>query len=226
LEGSKLISAYKELDSNDQLHSDELLKTLVSGMKWDLKTYANASVASPTYGCRDAQAFDWYCYTIAGCVGPYWVRVFGLPSSLEALAGEYGKGLQRINILRDVVEDWNRGRVYLSEKDLSSAGSESQPWKKQGWSTFMKSYLEESRMKLRHGAHFCDAIPKSQWRLRWASMMPLLIGIETLNTIEREKRFSDKPMKISRKQVKRLAWKALTTVVLRRSISKRAELRV
>jgi len=64
-----------------------------------------------------------YCRRVASAVGVICIRIFGCrqPESRE-YAIQLGIALQLTNILRDVKSDFGRGRVYLPEEDLASAG--------------------------------------------------------------------------------------------------------
>jgi len=224
--GGPLIEALKALSERSQDLSLAVLKTLISAMKWDLKTFSAATTAQPVYGCRDLATFDWYCVSIAGCVGAYWVKVFDLPQNLENLAIEYGKGLQRINILRDCMEDFQRGRVYLPQDLLKKFEiEETNFWTSITWRDFVLDYLAETRKLLRYGANFCDAIPYKNWRLRWASMMPVQIGLETLSKLESEILDPQSKTKISRAQVRALVWRTSLDVLLNRKLSPRIRTR-
>ncbi|MGH7176059.1 MAG: phytoene/squalene synthase family protein, partial [Tepidisphaeraceae bacterium] len=60
-----------------------------------------------------------YCYHVAGVVGLIMCGVFGLThSDAHKQAVMMGNAMQLTNILRDVKEDWDRGRVYLPQEDL------------------------------------------------------------------------------------------------------------
>jgi len=61
-----------------------------------------------------------YCRKVAGAVGVACVAVYGAdqPQRAETL----GVALQLINILRDVHEDWQLGRVYIPQDELASFG--------------------------------------------------------------------------------------------------------
>jgi phytoene synthase len=64
-----------------------------------------------------------YCYHVAGVVGLIMSRVFGpVSNSAEQDAVHMGNAMQLTNILRDVAEDWSRGRVYLPESDMRRFG--------------------------------------------------------------------------------------------------------
>jgi 15-cis-phytoene synthase len=75
---------------------------------------------------RRIQTFDElyrYCYLVASVVGLTIIHIFGFDSP-EALplAETCGIAFQLTNILRDVKEDADRGRVYLPEEDLRRFG--------------------------------------------------------------------------------------------------------
>jgi phytoene synthase len=61
-----------------------------------------------------------YCRHVAGAVGVACVAVYGAdqPQRAETL----GIALQLINIMRDVREDWELGRVYIPQDELLSFG--------------------------------------------------------------------------------------------------------
>jgi 15-cis-phytoene synthase len=65
-----------------------------------------------------------YCRRVAGAIGRVCLAIFGLRGGdgrfahAEALADDLGVALQITNILRDVREDAENGRVYLPAEDL------------------------------------------------------------------------------------------------------------
>src|SRR5581483_7540284 len=64
-----------------------------------------------------------YCYHVAGVVGLIMSCIFGLRHSdagEQAIA--MGNAMQLTNILRDIREDWQRGRIYLPLEDLARFG--------------------------------------------------------------------------------------------------------
>jgi len=65
-----------------------------------------------------------YCRSVAGSVGRLSLGIFGAtvePKAIQ-LADDLGVALQLTNILRDVVEDRERGRVYLPACDARRVG--------------------------------------------------------------------------------------------------------
>ena len=104
---------------------NELLEQLIHGTAMD--------VQPETAGCREADGLNTfatfaqlyqYCYYVASVVGLVCIRIFGYSSpAAEKLAEETGIAFQLTNILRDVREDAERGRVYIPEDDLKGSGT-------------------------------------------------------------------------------------------------------
>jgi 15-cis-phytoene synthase len=61
-----------------------------------------------------------YCLKVAGAVGVACIAVYG--SDDRQGAEKLGVALQLINIMRDVREDWELGRVYIPQDELASFG--------------------------------------------------------------------------------------------------------
>jgi 15-cis-phytoene synthase len=99
----------------------QLLDQLIQGTATDLEP-------SPVHAGRFAAYATFadlyrYCYLVASVVGLVCIRIFGyLDSRAEKLAEETGIAFQLTNILRDVREDAQRGRLYLPLEDLERCG--------------------------------------------------------------------------------------------------------
>jgi phytoene synthase len=89
---------------------DEPLHRLVEGGLQDTEQDRYASFLE-LYG---------YCRRVAGAVGVACVAVYG--SDDVEHAEKLGVALQLINIIRDVREDWELGRVYLPQDELAAYG--------------------------------------------------------------------------------------------------------
>jgi phytoene synthase len=65
-----------------------------------------------------------YCRCVAGSIGRLSLGVFGArdPSAAVPLADSLGVALQLTNILRDIREDYENGRVYLPTEDFERFG--------------------------------------------------------------------------------------------------------
>ena len=75
---------------------------------------------------RRFQTFDElyrYCYQVASVVGLTCIHIFGFDTRTALpLAEKCGVAFQLTNILRDIREDLDRGRVYLPREDLDRFG--------------------------------------------------------------------------------------------------------
>ena len=113
--------------------SDALLEQLVAGTTMDLQAQPEGtrSVTVTDRMGRERtlhvyttqEALEAYCYLVASVVGLVCIRIFGYSDPrAEALAVDTGKAFQLTNVLRDVKEDAERGRVYLPETLLAEFG--------------------------------------------------------------------------------------------------------
>lgn len=78
-------------------------------------------------------ALDRYCYYIAGTVGYLLTDLFYIHSPaidqplyfrLQAEAEAFGLGLQKVNIVKDLADDFRRGWCFLPTRDLGECGLE------------------------------------------------------------------------------------------------------
>ena len=77
---------------------------------------------------KQLQTFDElyrYCYQVASVVGLTIIHIFGFesPDAIQ-LAEKCGIAFQLTNILRDVREDRENGRIYLPEEDIRKFGAD------------------------------------------------------------------------------------------------------
>jgi phytoene synthase len=91
---------------------DALLEDLVRGTTMDLDPCTHAENELQTFATFDE--LYRYCYLVASVVGLVCIKIFGYSDSrAEKFAEETGVAFQLTNILRDVKEDAERGRIYL-----------------------------------------------------------------------------------------------------------------
>ncbi len=90
-----------------------LFDDLLDGMAMDLTITRYA----------DFDALDLYCYRVAGVVGLMMTHVFGYRHErCFPRAVALGRAMQLTNILRDIAEDRDRGRIYLPRDELNRFG--------------------------------------------------------------------------------------------------------
>ena len=91
---------------------EELLDELIQGVTMDLEPREAGAEGVQIYA--DFDELYRYCYLVASVVGLVCIRIFGYRDRrAEILAEQTGVAFQLTNILRDVKEDVERGRVYL-----------------------------------------------------------------------------------------------------------------
>ncbi len=91
----------------------EQLEEVIDGMAMDLEQTRYA----------DFRALHLYCHRVAGIVGEVAAGIFGASSrATMEYAAQLGLALQLTNIIRDVGEDAQRGRIYLPLDELAAHG--------------------------------------------------------------------------------------------------------
>jgi len=150
-------------------------------------------IVKPVRALATFEELDDYTYRVAGCVGEFWTdltrRHYFADHRLDEAAFRadgiaFGKGLQLVNILRDLPRDLQNGRCYLpadrleclglSPRDLLAPGSEPK---------LRPLYRELVELAFRHleaGWRYTNTIPFGHFRLRLACAWPVLIGVRTL----------------------------------------------
>ena len=107
----------------------DVLTTITSGQELDLRRFASAS-AEKIIALETAAELDDYTYRVAGCVGEFWTKICRAHLFPNARLDEkqfitdgirFGKGLQLVNILRDLPADLKNGRCYLPTQRLDEA---------------------------------------------------------------------------------------------------------
>jgi phytoene synthase len=101
-----------------QLRSEDFI-AVIDGMEMDAETV----IVAPSLA-----ELDLYCDRVAAAVGRLSVRAFGDASpAADRVAHALGRALQLANILRDIKEDADRGRIYLPREYLLDASVPADP---------------------------------------------------------------------------------------------------
>ncbi len=195
------LAALRSCPEAEQALVRRVLATIVKGQLWDISYFEEHPIVA-----HDEQTLT-YTYQVAGCVGEFWTELgyetlgqgFADPARRELMmqaAVRYGRGLQLVNILRDADEDAVRGRCYLCS--------------------------ERSRWLARAERYLADGVDYSRrlasFRLRFASMLPALIGQKTLALLRRCKTAQPggQKVKIARRAVYACLVRAAWLSILRR----------
>jgi farnesyl-diphosphate farnesyltransferase len=208
------LTMFARFTYSDQQRIREVLDTITGGQELDLQRFQSG-------GCSDIQALesegdlDDYTYRVAGCVGEFWTKVCRahlFPNSpmddalLLANGIRFGKGLQLVNILRDLPRDLKAGRCYLPRETLDGIGlvpaDLADPGMESSFRALYDGYLDRAHEHLEAGWEYTNSLPRRFVRLRLACAWPLLFGVRTISELRRERILDpDKRIKVRRRQV-------------------------
>jgi farnesyl-diphosphate farnesyltransferase len=159
----------------------EVITHIISGQTLDLQRFAAASRQQPVALASAAELED-YAWRVAGSVGAFWTklgfltlgeRFSTLPEPELITQGiAYGKGLQLVNILRDVAADLAMGRCYLPV---------SQPIDIPGLLDSHGRWLDQAKRWLGEGEIYATSLPSR--RLRAATILPGRLALRTLEPL-------------------------------------------
>jgi farnesyl-diphosphate farnesyltransferase len=159
----------------------EVVATIIGGQHLDLQRFAGANGDQPV-SLPDAASLDDYTWRVAGCVGAFWTKLGFLtmsgrfsvadPEELLRKGIDYGKGLQLVNILRDLPRDLAAGRCYLPVAD---------PADRDTLMACFGLWREHASVLVEEGLKYADALDSR--RLRAASVLPALLADETLDRL-------------------------------------------
>ncbi len=179
----------RALDAADQAAVQAVLAKIIRGQELDLQRPVLTT----------AEELDEYTYLVAGCVGEFWTqlclrhipRYSSLPDAeITRLGINFGKGLQLVNILRDLPADLRAGRCYLPVGGQPAFDH---------WSGVASGHLADARLYI---------VNIRPWRLRQACILPWRLGVRTLELMRAHPPLATgERVKVSRWEVRRiLAW--------------------
>ena len=209
------VSYLEEFSNTDQQYIRRVLDTIISGQTLDLQRFAYAN-ANTIISLNTEDELDDYTYRVAGCVGEFWTHIslnhlFEVDAAKEAQLFEnavlFGKALQLINILRDLPEDLRAGRCYipatvLSEHNLKPTDLLEQETMDR-FQPIYTSYLKKTVDYFEAATSYIDMLPFSQFRMRGACTLPVIIGLKTVKILQQENILkNENRIKVSRPEVK------------------------
>ena len=214
-----LLHALIKFTDDDLKKIRAVLETIIHGQQTDIRRFGAASSESPK-SLATNEELEIYTYEVAGCVGEFWTRlclahVFPLADEKRLLAEavRFGKGLQLINILRDLPEDLRQGRCYIPEQSLLRYGlmtvDLSDPGAMIRFQLLYNNYLDLAEDHLHAGWRYTKSLPFGYVRVRLACAWPILIGIKTLRRLRCVNILGDPRVKITRRDIYRILIKSV-----------------
>ena len=121
---------YQQFSLQDQTRIAKLLPTLIEGMEFDQEQFQEP-IKGEVRALKTIKDLDYYTFAVAGCVGEYWTNMICAHLSnlsdwdqgvMVPIGIRFGKGLQLVNILRDLPQDLQNGRCYVPLSLLEKVG--------------------------------------------------------------------------------------------------------
>ena len=204
------IAALGQFNPQDQRLIRAVLETITGGQELDLRRFEvgeehpTSNIQHPTSkegalrSLRTMEELDDYTYRVAGCVGEFWTKIcranlfpdhrFADYAGFVGDGVRFGKGLQLVNILRDLPRDLRQGRCYIPSEELSKIGLRAEdllkPENEANFRPLYDSLLALASDHLAAGWRYTCTNPTNQRRVRLACAWPILIGAETLRLLK------------------------------------------
>jgi farnesyl-diphosphate farnesyltransferase len=229
-----VFATYKALDPLHKISVKVVLKTIISGQELDLERFAEANSRHIIALQTDAELDD-YTYRVAGCVGEFWTHVCREASRPRGVghavaepwrspdddllfqnAIRFGKGLQLVNILRDIPADLKNGRCYIPVELLSPVGLAPaallNPASIDQFRPVYNQLLQRAEDHLQAGWTYTNTLPFTWPRVRLACAWPILIGLRTIAYLRHQNPLDARNrVKASRREVKSLVLRSLVS---------------
>lgn len=213
-----VLAAFQNLSAWEWKEIADLMTNIIHGQSLDLETFQEPDTIN---AIADPSTLEDYIYLVAGCVGEWWTRLcfHHLPKDkyskmpaedLALLGSNFGKGLQLVNILRDMPKDLDAGRCYLPASELRAIGSsvallreaptEAQP--------VFELWEQRARELLDQGRLYIMSIRSK--RTRMACYLPWRLGVDTLNLFAtRPPLGTGEKVKVTRSDVRRALFESV-----------------
>jgi farnesyl-diphosphate farnesyltransferase len=175
----------------------KLIGTWVVEMTLGMIKYAQSSNRRKWHFLKSMQELDEYTYYVAGTVGHLLTALFAhfskkitpaIVQRLENFSESFGKGLQMVNIIRDMARDLRRGQSYIPDEILEKYRL-----------TRRSIFEEENSVQVEHlfnemvqlavdhldkALTYVVTLPKEETRIRLFCLLPLFWAMQTLRIIQ------------------------------------------
>lgn len=230
----ELLKAFDTLNQEDRHLIIDLVGQITAGMKIDLAAFPPKAGPAPT-PLHTPEMLESYIALIGGEPGRFWSKVClvhrpSLPIVQRAVwiynGIQFGKGLQMINILKDMMADATRGRCYVPAPWLAEFGITPSEWP-EALSTPSGKELtarlaHRTAELLEFGLDYLEEIPRNEWRMRMAVWMPMVLAWQTLK-LWAAPTGRGKPVKVGRGRVYLLMWNGARNVWINGALRRRVE---
>ncbi len=209
----RVIRVFRRLPASMQAAVTPWVAEMTRGMQLYSHRQANAEGLINLHSLTDLER---YCYYVAGTVGHMLTELFiaAIPdlsaervSALRQHAEAFGVGLQFVNILKDITDDYARQWLFVPRdlyvaQGLAAADLFDEAHRSSAHRAVVPMF-DRARLLLDQAFRYCLAIPADQQGIRLFCLLPLWMAARTLvHARGHDAMFiADQPVKISRSEV-------------------------
>lgn len=165
---------------------------------------------------NDEKDLDDYMFEVAGRVGYLITQLFAWYSitirrkenEIMPLAREFGLGLQTVNVIRGIREDFDRGWVYIPKKFIMDMGLTKEqlfdPEHREQALKVLDMMTDKAERHLRQALQYVKSLPWWQHGIRLGCIFPLMFAIRTLAVCRHNAQVFESEAKMSRTEVKKI----------------------
>lgn len=202
LNTSAVVEYHENLSIGQRKPIERCIETMCNGMA--------EFVGTGVGGLPSMRHLDRYCYVVAGVVGEmitdilcdYSQDIESRRNQLFPLSGQFGRGLQLVNVLKDHREDRVRGVAWLPGKISNEVGDCSNRRVTTNIETRVLHVTDIAKRDLDAALRYVQLIPTYERRIRKFLTISLGLAVLTLRRIQANPGFQKgDEVKISRRQV-------------------------
>jgi len=202
----------------------KMIAAWVVEMTLGMKKYAQSSAERKEQFLRSMKELDEYMYYVAGTVGHLLTSLFtyfsekitpAISKKLEVFSESFGKGLQLVNIIRDMAGDLKRGQSYIPDEILQkyhlTRQSIFEAKNKDNAEQLFDELIQTAINHLDKAMAYVVNIPKEETRIRIFCLLPIFWAMQTLSAIQENRINLLRPekVKISRRVIRKEFYKTL-----------------
>jgi farnesyl-diphosphate farnesyltransferase len=189
----KVYAVYKSFS----LEVQQLIGIWVVEMTMGMVKYAQANNRRKWQFLKSMKELDEYTYYVAGTIGHLLTALFAhfsqkitpaIVPRLESFSESFGKGLQLVNIIRDMTRDLRRGQSYIPDEILHKYRlTRRSIFEADNSEQVEKLFNEMVRLAVDHldkALDYVVTLPKEETRIRLFCLLPLFWAMQTLRLIQ------------------------------------------
>jgi len=176
----------------------QLIGIWVTEMTMGMIKYAQASGRQKWQFLKSMKDLDEYTYYVAGTVGHLLTALFAhfskkitppVVQRLENFSESFGKGLQLVNIIRDMTRDLRRGQSYIPDEILEKYRlTRRSIFEADNSERVERLFNEMIQLAVDHldkALTYVITLPKEETRIRLFCLLPLFWAMQTLKVIQK-----------------------------------------